>query len=756
MQDPMDQVQDTAPAVSLREYGDILRRRRAIIFQVFVLVFVAGVLVTLFQAPTYTSSARLLVEAPNYGIQTFDAANPLNELFRSNRMYSILTQVELLQSSKFRKEVAEKLGGGGNLPFLSVSALEGTQIITVTAEGDNPEMVAAAPNALLDIYVEQVGDSSAAELKKAISFAEQQLTIAQGDLKKYEGALQKFKEKNKVTELAAAREAQMGEVQTLEADYQKTQTAMLSVNAQIEAIRQQMQQQTPTSSGGVSPLSDPAIQGLEAQLVSLEASRAGLKEAFTEKHQEIRAIDKQKEVLQKRLADLNRTLAGRNEKANPIYAALSNQLSQLYVEASGLSAQTATMAERLVGARKRLQSFPDWETQVSRLTRRLETAQSNHKAFQSTLDDLRLREQTRRKNASVLERAEVPTAPIRPQKAQNILFAGILGIFFGLCLALLQEFMDDRINSPDEADRVLRLPNLGYIPMIEEQGLRLIRDIHAFSPIVESYRSLRANINFAAVDNPVRNMLVTSSSAGEGKSTTCANLAMAMALDGKRVIVVDADLRRPSQHKLFNIAASPGLTDILVGTHTIAEALRPTNIDRVSIIPAGSVPPNPAEMLGSEAMAHFIEAIGELCDIVLFDSPPILPVADSVLLATRVDGVLLVVSYGETKKASARQAQELLARARANVLGTVLNKLGGKGGGYYYYYYRGKYYAPVAESGARGELKINGTNGSPNGINGASPHEGDGDTEGALTGAGSASSESGSAAALPGESERKS
>ena len=252
----------------------------------------------------------------------------------------------------------------------------------------------------------------------------------------------------------------------------------------------------------------------------------------------------------------------------------------------------------------------------------------------------------------------------------------------------------------------MRLPNLGHVPLVEEEGLRLIRDISTFSPLMESYRSLRTNINFAAVGTKLRSLVVTSSVPAEGKSTTAANLAMAMALDGKRVIIIDADLRRPSLHKLFRLESSPGLTDILVGTHEIADVIKPSGVDNVSVISAGSPPPNPAELLGSAKMGELITELESLADIVLFDSPPTLAVADSIVLAARTNGVLLVIGYGETKKTNSRNAVAALQRANARVLGTVLNRVEGPSSGYYY----GKYYVPASVESTRATRPVTDTN----------------------------------------------
>lgn len=693
---------DPLPAVSLREYGDILHRRRGIILQAFVLILVVGVVVTLMSAPTYRATARMLVEAPSYNLNTIDTANPLSELLVATQQHSVETQVELLQSEGVRKLASQKLGAA--LPSLSVSAVKDTEIIEAIAEGPDPKIVAAAANALLQTYIDDVADVSGREIRNARAFTERGAERARRELETTEAALRDFKQRHKVAELDKNRDTQMNAVETLNTRYRETQAGLAALRAQIASAGARLAREPKTRSGIVSAAADPSVQTTEAQVVTLEAQRAGLLEKYQPVNIHVAQVDAQIATLRKRLAQQRASVAARTEQANPAYTALQDRLVSLEIQASGLAAEAAATAGRLAEAQARLGSFPAWEVDLARLQRRLETARDNYQTFSSKQEDLRLREKTQRKTARIIERAETPAQPIRPRKFQSIVFAGFLGLFFGLCLALLQEFLDDRINSADEADRVLRLPNLGHIPAIQEEGLRLIRDLEAFSPIAESYRGLRTNLTFAAVDNPVRTLVVTSSGPGDGKSTTAANLAVAMAMDGKRVIVVDADLRRPTLHRLFSVAPSPGLTDLLVGTHTLGEVIQPTRMDHVTLIPAGSVPPNPAELLGSEAMAHFVDAVRTMADIILFDAPPTLAVADAVLLSARVDGVLFVIGFGETKKTSARQALELLGRARAHVLGTVLNKIDAGRGGYGAYYYAPGYASPpgvAARNGAK-------------------------------------------------------
>jgi capsular exopolysaccharide synthesis family protein len=216
------------------------------------------------------------------------------------------------------------------------------------------------------------------------------------------------------------------------------------------------------------------------------------------------------------------------------------------------------------------------------------------------------------------------------------------------------------------------------------------------SAISEAYRVLRTNLEYAAVaNNDMRRLLVTSAGAGEGKSTTAANLAASLAQAGKRVVLVDADLRRPTQHQIFSISNSQGLTTALLNTtgRPIEEFLQPTSLDTLRVLPSGPMPPNPAEILGSAAMSQILDDLSRVADIVIFDSPPVLGVADSAIMAPMVDGVLLVLHWGATRRDGLMRAKEVLAPVGTPILGLVLNRMTNDSRGYYYYtYYRSHYY----------------------------------------------------------------
>lgn len=196
------------------------------------------------------------------------------------------------------------------------------------------------------------------------------------------------------------------------------------------------------------------------------------------------------------------------------------------------------------------------------------------------------------------------------------------------------------------------------------------------SPIAEAYRILRTNLEFSNLDKSLRTILVTSASAEEGKSTTLANLAVTIAQSGKRVVLVDADLRRPTQHQIFNLKPSPGLTDMVREDNILAvPPLQDTGMANLKVLTAGQLPPNPAEILGSKRMTEILAALQEQADVILLDAPPVLAVTDAAVLSGKVDGVLLVVSAGKTKRENAYKAQTQLEKVNARVLGAVLNNV---------------------------------------------------------------------------------
>ena len=675
---------DTASAgFSLQEYLGILRRRRAIILQAFMLISAVGVVMNLLAKPVYQASAKMLVEGPSYNMNTVDSSNPLSSLFELSQQQTVDTQVEVLQSGPLLDAVAKQVGPAS----LAVSDVKDTNVVDVTAESGDPHRAADAPNALLKLYIDQISNQSLNEMERARQFMEQQGKVAHRKLVRSESALQAFKQKNHVTDLTKNRDDQLAGVNSAAADSQKARTDLAILLAQVAANRAALDREPPTARAQTRA-TNGAIATLQDSIRALEVQRVGLVQpgGLTANAPQVRALDAQIAALRQRLGEQPALSAAETVAPNPLRAGLESKLVDLNAQVPTQETQVRLAAQRLAAAQARPRNYAGLELTLDRLNRQHDEAAAADKNFQDKQNDLLLREKAHHSTATIIERAQPPASPVRPKRLQGIVFACLIGLFTGVCLALLQEFLDDRINSVEDAGRVLGLPSLGHVPALSAEDAHLMPQMKGLDPASESYRVLRTNIHFVSVDAPLRTLLVTSANPGEGKTTTAANLAFAMAMDGKKVILVDTDLRRPSLHKLLNLPALPGLTDVLLG-HA---ALEPREVmPGLSVLVAGSTPPNPGELLNSRTFRNLVETLSQRADIVIFDSAPVLVAADSVILASQMDGTILVVETGMTKKGSARRSLDLLKQARATVLGIAYNKMRAQdGAGYYYYQYQ--------------------------------------------------------------------
>lgn len=278
---------------------------------------------------------------------------------------------------------------------------------------------------------------------------------------------------------------------------------------------------------------------------------------------------------------------------------------------------------------------------------------------------------------SVIEPAQLPTTPVSPNVTMNVLLAAVVGFSLALGAALLLEYLDNTVKSTDDlSSDSIGLTSLGAIENVGGSSYqdRLISSLGPFSSAAESYRQIRTNVQFMAVDQPAKSVLITSSSPEEGKSMTAANMGIIMAQAGLRTTVIDADLRRPVMHKIFKVPNLGGLTDLLSSHELeVEEQLKDTGVENLKIITSGPLPPNPSEILGSQKMMELLQQLEKMSDVIILDTPPVLPVTDAIVLSKRVDGVIVVTKAKYTRRDSLKQALERLNQIGANILGGILN-----------------------------------------------------------------------------------
>jgi non-specific protein-tyrosine kinase len=340
--------------------------------------------------------------------------------------------------------------------------------------------------------------------------------------------------------------------------------------------------------------------------------------------------------------------------------------------------------------------------EVDRLEATLARYQASYASILQSYESVRLAEAQSISTVLQKEPAVAPSWPVSPNVMRNTLLAAAVGLMMAAGLVLLLEAMDDTIRDPAEAERHLGLPVLGLIAGHKDN--RPVTAAQPRSQVAEAFRALRTNLQFTRVEAQLRTLLVTSPSPKDGKSTVAANLAVVLAQGGQRVALLDADLRRPYLHNQFGLLNQDGMSSLFLGPQKLAdepydldEKLQLTETPGLRVLTSGRLPPNPAELLGSEKMLRIIGQALEISDMVLIDSPPVLAVTDAAVLAPHVDGVVLVVKPGETKLAACRQAVEQLRRVGANLLGVVFNDVDVKRLHYYHPYK--DYYASYGTKG---------------------------------------------------------
>ncbi len=354
-------------------------------------------------------------------------------------------------------------------------------------------------------------------------------------------------------------------------------------------------------------------------------------------------------------------------------------------------------------------AIQQYQANINALQQKLTSYQSNYANLLQTSHEAT-------NYISVVEPASLPTNPISPNVSETLMLAAAIGLALAVGGALLIEFLDNTVKTPEDVEQTMNLPMLGTIADIQErQGEgKLIAARYPQSPITEAFRALRTSIDYYSVDRSLKTLAVTSAGPSEGKSLVLANLAVVMAQAGRRVVVVDADMRRPMQHKIFNLVNDHGLSDAIMATgadlsiynHELdpgkllvsgsssspSEAPsgpQPVELGTLHVVTTGPCPPNPADLLASKRMKALVEDLTRQADIVLFDTPPAMVVTDAVVLSKLVDGVLVLADAGHTKRGAARGAVERFRQVGANLLGVVLNRVSARGEHYYsYHYYR--------------------------------------------------------------------
>ena len=573
------------------------------------------------------------------------------------------------------------------LSSLQVSPLEGTHLVDITVEGRSPEFTALAVNTLIGEYVQQNLDQRLQNTDKTLGWLEEELRRQQGKVVEGERALAEYRESQDALSLDDRQNIVVARLNQLNDTVTRAQTTRV----QKQALYAQVKDISPDSAAvGSFPaiVQNPAVQGLRASLGDLESEKARLSERYGERHPDIVNLTASIEAVSGQL------------RAQIVSAleAIRNDYESALAEERNLRAQ-------LEAQKRTAMDLDSKHVSYTVLQRESESTRMVYEGLLGREKELQVVANNRANNARVVDRAEVPAGPFAPNPRRDWLMAIVLGLMLGIGLAFGVEYLDDTIKTPEDVTRKLGRPLLGLVPAAQGTHAPLLSGAvpHDFG---EAFRSLRTSLVFTSGGKSTRIIAVTSTQPLEGKTATACNMAMVLALGGHRVLLIDADMRRPSLHKAMGLSNAIGLSHVLAGQAKIREGVQRTHDPNLFVLSGGLPPPNPSELLSSGRMKHFLTSlINGPFDWVIIDTPPVVAVTDAVLLMPAVSGVAFVIGSEMTRVGHVQRALEMLqSTGHLNLLGVVLNRVDFNRNKYYYNRYYGhsykNYYGEAAASAA--------------------------------------------------------
>jgi capsular exopolysaccharide synthesis family protein len=715
----------------IRDYLRVLHKRRRTVTTAFLLIVITTTLVTFTTVPIYESKARLLIESENPSVVNIKEV--VQESQGRGDYYT--TQYNILQSRSLARKTIDQLNlwslGSAPTPstlnarrvirtgvdavagwfsssraptgapqagetaresaaidaflgHLTIAPVRNSRLVDLLFRSPDPATASQAVNMLARLYIEQSLEFKFMSSKEASDWLGERLAEQRAKVEEAEAGLQRYREEKDAVSLDERQNIVVQKLSDLNAAVTRAKTLRIEKESLYNQLRSiQHDRSALDTFPGI--LSNSFIQALKTNVADLQRQYATTSQTLGERHPEMKKLKSSIDATEARL---------QGEIGKVVESVRNEFLTAQAQENRLIDALDAQKGEALSLNRRGI------EYGVLR-----REAESNRQIYDSLLQrakETSISSELKTSNIRIIDPGETPRSPVVPRTRLNLMLGVFGGALFAIGLAFFFEYFDNRIRTPEEIKTHLGLPFLGFIPVVIKAG-----DTHAYpllnngvaAGFVEAFRAIRTNVLFSSVEEGSRSLVITSSGPNEGKTLVATNLAMAMAQSGQRVLLIDADMRRPNVHSAFDLPADPGLSNVLVGDARASDAVKSTMVTGLWVLPGGRRSPNPAELLGSKRFRDFLTTLQEQFDWVILDSPPIMAVTDAALVSHVVSGVLFVVGAEMTSRAVARHALEQLAAAQGRTIGGVLNRIDLRRNAYYYsQYYRReytKYYAGV-------------------------------------------------------------
>ncbi len=709
--------------IDIKDYLRIIRRRRGIVIAIVAVCLILSVLYFFYAPPSFTSTSKILVKRVE-SIFTSNYYKTPTEEELTNHIFLIKSYpvIKKTASSFTRDEFAQMGVSGEGQAFsrmkadiesgkIEVSSKGESRIIEIRATEENPYVSQLFANRLAETYREFDMEIKKKDAHSTYDFIAAQTEKVQGDLEESEEKLKEFKEKYEILGVSSETDAFIKQMSDIETELKTASINVEVMEKKLNAIKAKLNEQQQSLLAEASQTSYNVLVDLKRQLTTLENEKANLLiQGYTPDDQKILKINHSIQSLKAKMGTVAKELLQKEGTLDPFVQMedFMQQSVNLTIDYAVARSRLEALNEVLIYYKNKLNRIPERELELARLEREKEANKKIYLMLLEKREQAQITEVNEGAGISILELARLPDAPNTMSKVKKSVLFLILGVLIGVGAGFVVDYVDSAVRDEFEITKISGLPILGRIPIVEvdkkdKSNSRgrffVLTEEESKSHIAEAFRSLRANIKLSRTEGFPSSILITGPDAGSGKSMIAINLALSFVSSGKRVLLVDTDLRRPAIEKYLKIKKTKGLTELLIDKE---KEIQPLVVDGLRVIPSGEIPPNPSELLDSDRMRELLGRWKKEYDIVLLDSPPLMTVSDSRILASEVEETLLVAAYGETNRHIIAQTSELLEQLSIKALGYILNKVDiHKEYGYYGYYYGYYYYNQPEKKGSR-------------------------------------------------------
>jgi capsular exopolysaccharide synthesis family protein len=720
--------------IDFQKYWLVLKRRWLPATAVFGIIVGLATLAAFSQKPIYQGEGKLLLKVDRSSSLT-GLKNEIGEMAPiGEKTNPLSTEAEIISSLPIAQKTVQALDlrdkKGKFIDATSfaksyqVKPVTGTDILAISYQDNNPKMAAAVVNKIMEVYLQDNILNNRAKATAAREFIVKQLPTVEATVSQADVALRKFKEDNKVIALEEEASKAVEVMSILDTRISQTQASLADATAKSTSLRNQIGLNSQEAVAVTSLSQSPGIQEVLKKLQEVQSQLAIERTRFLDTAPTVTSLQQKEEALKALLQGrVDQSLGTQqqvprdNLQNGELKQKLTADLVESEAERSGWADQLTVLYNAQAAYKKRSSIMPQLEQTQRELERRVKVSQTTYETLLNKLQEAQVAENQNIGNARVVATAVVPNKPSGPSK-KKYLIGGILGgTMLSVATAFLLDLVDKSVKTLKEAKELFGATLLGVIPAFGKSGKtrRPVGDLEGIvsrmvardmprSPMGQAYQMLQANLKFLSSDKQLKAIVITSSVPKEGKSEVSANLAAAMAQVGRKVLLVDADMRHPSQHHLWELTNSVGLSNVLVGEADFNIAVQKV-MPGLDILPAGVIPPNPVALLDSKRMASLMETFSKNYDFVIVDTPPLAGIADAPIVGKMADGILLVVRPGVVDSASAKAAKEFLASSGQNVLGLVANGVLIKNEPDSYFYYVNEEYTTPPGSASQEQAR---------------------------------------------------